>query len=617
MDTDERFKHLVSDPRFKTLRKKQRKVQIDERFQSMFTDEKFTLKYSKDKRGRSRKKTSGDDLKRYYSLEERGQRDEKKTDKSEDSDKDDIDEDGSDKIENDSTESEGQKSEVSNSDDETVGNEDEQDSDSELSTSSDEPESDHDFFSDSGADEDIDVNRINYDWQPLDHDAETADTTTRRLAIQNLDWDHLDVRDIYTLVNSIRPPLSVRIYVSEFGKERLAREEAQGPVELVEVSKEDEEEEELKQLEAKMKALQEQNSLVKTYKNNEYEDADEALDPKNEEIRERIRRYQLSRMKYYYAVAEFDSVESAEAVYKELDGLEYEGSSLELDLRFVPDDMEFDPSEIKAECDKMPDLASYKAPQFINSALQQTTVKFTWDETDIKRQEKLQRAYTKEELEKDDLEAYLASETDSEDDEPAINDSDTVSVVTANSEARVNKYKMLLKSLEEEDQRKKKVDVDVEWGEFEQDEQAVKGRVDTRSDDEHIGGVGESDDAYLEEMDGDDDSESVSKSKHHKSKKGGRKMKRKTQDKKRANAKDTRGYGREQAGDDDNLDLLVMDVSAQHKDEFKFNPDDDRFRAVYESGLYNIDPSHPNFKRTEAFDQIAKIKRAKRQKTSS
>lgn len=521
MESDERFKHLTSDPRFKTLRKKQKKVQIDDRFKSMFTDKKFTLKYTKDKRGRSQKKTSGDDLKRYYSLpDEKG---ENERDKEED--------------EHESASSNGEESCLRSD----IGTDDQTNhSESELSSSSDESESEleEETLDNQNV---IDLDRLNYDWQPLDHDAETTEVTTKRLAIQNLDWDYLDVKDIYTLIHSVRPPLCVKVYVSEFGKERLKREAIEGPKEIVEMPKVDEEEEEYNQLKNKMRALK--NQEPKSHRVNEYEDADEEMDPKNEEVRERIRKYQLNRMKYYYAIVEFDSIESSELVYRELDGREYEGSSLELDLRFVPDDVEFEEEDVKAKCDKLPDLTSYQAPQFINSALQQTTVKFTWDETDARRQDKLLKAYTKEELDKDDLEAYLASETDSveelEDEEmDEFREGDAVSIVTANSEARANKYKMLLQSLEEEEQQKKKLDVDVEWGIHKEAE------------------------------------------------------KNQTED----------------AG----LDLLVMDA---HSDNFQFDPDDERFKAIYESPLYNIDPSHPNFKRTRALEMVAEKKRQKRKGT--
>ena len=47
-------------------------------------------------------------------------------------------------------------------------------------------------------------------------------------------------------------------------------------------------------------------------------------------------------------------------------------------------------------------------------------------------------------------------------------------------------------------------------------------------------------------------------------------------------------------------------------DDFQFDPEDERFSAVYNSHLYNIDPSDRRFKRTKAFDELAKRKRQKK-----
>lgn len=88
---------------------------------------------------------------------------------------------------------------------------------------------------------------------------------------------------------------SVTIYPSEFGLQRMKEEEILGPKELVETKCVDEE-----------------------------DGDDEEID---EYHREKLRQYQLNRLKYYYAVVDCDSDTTAGKIYEECDGHEFESSA--------------------------------------------------------------------------------------------------------------------------------------------------------------------------------------------------------------------------------------------------------------------------------------------------
>ncbi|KAJ9476997.1 Pre-rRNA-processing protein ESF1 [Pseudozyma hubeiensis] len=276
---------------------------------------------------------------------------------------------------------------------------------------------------------------------------------TCRLAAVNLDWDHVRAKDIYKVFSSIVSPLAsvsaadalqahrraaaaqgssssstraraapaisqvrgkllhVRVYPSDFGKERMAKEDLEGPPpEIFKGSKRrdgDDSSSEDEEITAK--------TIVQVDEGGEFDE-------------EALRRYQLDRLRYYYAVATFDSKETARHVYNEIDGTEMERTANVFDLRFVPDGMDFpdgeDGRDAEFRDEATEDAAHYKGVDFKTDALRHSRVKLTWDQDDPERS-KLTRmvargGLSKEQLRDDDFKAYLASDTESEPDEDQI-----------------------------------------------------------------------------------------------------------------------------------------------------------------------------------------------------
>lgn len=154
----------------------------------------------------------------------------------------------------------------------------------------------------------------------------------------------------------------------------------------------------------------------------EEEDADVDYDSKA------LRRYQLQRLRYYYAVVSCDSIATAKNIYDNCDGSEFESTANIFDLRYVPEGMDFDEEESKDECTKIP--ANYKPNStFITDALQHSKVKLTWDETPKERLTLSSRSFSQKEIDEMDFKAYLASDSESE---------------TEEKESSANKYASLL-----------------------------------------------------------------------------------------------------------------------------------------------------------------------------
>ncbi|KAG9047783.1 pre-rRNA-processing protein esf1 [Tulasnella sp. UAMH 9824] len=462
--SDPRFARIKTDPRFKRPRKDQHKVVVDERFKSIFENGKGKGKNRAgtriDKYGRRVSATKErDDIRKFYRLEEDDQPEagpsepEKTLPKRPDYARGEVMMESSD---------EGEEEEADSAEEGPV----------ELGPASYQlrrkakaTKHDEDVPSD------LEINLDETEFADLDAEAaayssnasrmgfgEQKRTTrkgqeTRRIAVVNLDWDHVKAAHLFKVFNSCATMmedaveeeaatgntkrrkkktalpagrsnriLRVTVYPSEFGKERMAKEDVEGPpVEIY----------------ADPKKKNNGKNILTDRRIALRDDDEDLADVNIEDINEKtiyhqedadqydqdaLRQYQLERLRYYYAIVECDTPETAAYVYKELDATELERTANLLDLSFVPDSMDFD-GEFRDEATQ--DLGNLKPLKFETDALRSSKVKLTWDDDDADRVELTRRPLTAEEIEANDFKAYLANTSDSsEEDEgqaPKIN----------------------------------------------------------------------------------------------------------------------------------------------------------------------------------------------------
>jgi hypothetical protein len=228
-----------------------------------------------------------------------------------------------------------------------------------------------------------------------------------RLAVVNLDWDNIRSEDLMAVFSSFLPAggrlLKVAIYPSEFGKERIEREEMEGPPEAIFAGRQKGREESEPDSNIQDDEDEIKKSIIKLDEGEEFDSA-------------KLRQYQLERLRYFYAVLTFSSTSAAKAIYDAVDGTEYLSTANFFDLRFIPDETDFSSDKPREECEKIP--YGYKPNEFVTDALQHSKVKLTWDTEDVSRKEAQARAFRggRQEIDENDLKAYLG--TDSSDDEP-------------------------------------------------------------------------------------------------------------------------------------------------------------------------------------------------------
>ncbi|EGO20002.1 hypothetical protein SERLADRAFT_418227 [Serpula lacrymans var. lacrymans S7.9] len=655
--SDPRFARLKADPRFRRPKKQQSKVVVDERFKEVFEDGKAGTKKGKkgrvDKYGRKVSNThESDNLRRFYRLEneEEGEVGGVGAPSAPDYARGGI-------LMESSDEEEDRQASGDDSDFEgivTLG------ADPSKPSSLDDDDADIDLDEDVLADLDAQAAAYAEVVPSQDNDADDI-SRTRRLGVVNLDWDHVRATHLFKIFSSLVSPtapistapssshihpdrkkaiktspttvargkvLSVRIYPSEFGKERMAREEREGPP--AEVFK-------------KTKPLNEDDVNEKTiYETGDGDDYDE----------DALRKYQLERLRYYYAIVECDTVAAASHIYSELEGTELERSANVFDLSFVPDDMAFD-TEYRDEATSESSMP-YKAVEFVTDALRHSKVKLTWDEDDPERTQITRRNLTRQEIEEADFRAYIASSSSGSESESAAPTKETRKVKGKEKKAERDKLRALLLDSDDGELPEGWGREEDEPGDMDMEIMFTPGLSDTKSKDQDETTL----EKYQRKM-------KDKRKKRKEEKKSDKEEKRETGTRKKgvaddnffdAGSEDDEGTWGDKKKQEktpplestaEELALLVasdkpggetahFDMKSVLKSEkkkgkgkkkgkkdeeddqeiqadFAIDVKDDRFQAVHEDHQFAIDPSNPHFKKTKSMAALIG-ERLKRQK---
>ena len=381
---DKRFAALASDPRYRLPSKKQAQTAVDPRFKRLFTDQGFQKKATVDRYGRKLKPDSGKkDLEKRFRLEDDDEDNEPKKGKSKKPTREVVG--SSDESEEDSDDGEGQVVDAARG--------------GGFAESSSEEES-------SEEEDSADEAELAEETAGMEQEEVPMGEVSKRIAAVNLDWDNIRAADIMAVAASFVPAggriENVTIYPSEFGRERMEREELEGPPREI---------------------------FASTKRKEESEDDSDSDEDEDEKIRKRLlkeqagegeefddgklRQYQLERLRYYYAVIECDSNNTAKTIYDSLDNREYLTTSNFFDLRFIPDEVTFDDDNPREHCTKLPD--GYKPNDFRTEALTHSKVRLTWDDDDTTRKEVQKRAFSRAELDENDLQAYIGSDSSDND----------------------------------------------------------------------------------------------------------------------------------------------------------------------------------------------------------
>jgi len=414
-----------------------------------------------------------------------------------------------------------------------------------------------------------------FPWGELDQNTVEAETVSRRLAVCNMDWDQVSSKDLFVLLNSFKPPdgvvKSVKIFKSEFGKESLDDDAKNGP-----------------KFDRKLKKP--------------FGDTAESFTKRV--ASEVARDYELRKFKYFYAVVECDSSKTCNKIYEECDGREFECLGLRLDLRFVPDNVEFDEEPVNMT-DQLSDLSTYEPTRSYNASVSHFRPTCTWDTGDTERTKALRKAWEKDD--QNDLEAYIASSNSEEsEEEQQTNESDKSNMI--------QKYRELIAEIDSKVNKPKDKEVlSISWKPTIDEDKPIKQKKKKekilKKKKKRSGNVDDTDESEEEQK------EELVKPKRKKKKDKSEEVVEDPVIQKKMHAE---------------LELLTMDHSNAHlkamyegkpfkkheKDnnessldkqkriDFKFDAEDSRFSAVYNNHLFNLDPSDPRFKKNKGAEAL-------------
>ncbi|EWC48621.1 hypothetical protein DRE_01843 [Drechslerella stenobrocha 248] len=659
LTTDPRFSTVHSDPRFALPKKRDRTVTIDSRFKKVLEDDEFAQKAKVDKYGRRLPVDKRrEEIRRLYSFEdEDGEEEEEDADEEKAGGKPQQR-----KMKGLTVAEPSSEEEESEDDDSSQGGDD----DEEEAAPRYDPARGEGFLSDAStssgdSDSDADVDSEAEEAEAAAQEAETIPLgdITSRIAVVNLDWDYIKATDLFVVLTSFVPIggklVNVAIYPSEFGKERMEREEMEGPPK------------EVFGLSSSASAKKRKGKKSKRRDEREEDDDDEEVtaetlvkEDKGDEVDSAaLRRYQLERLRYFYAIITCDSPSTANAIYTECDGAEFANTANFFDLRFVPDGTEFD-DRPRDECSEVP--KRYRPVEFSTDALQHSKVKLTWDQEDVSRKAAVKEAFSRREIEEMDLQAYLASDTDEEKEEAREAYRkllDLGSGAPGGAEKREKGEKKPVGDMEvtfsaaltAEDGKKEDI--------FERDETTIeryvrkeKERKKMRKEkmkekrvidngEEEEGGDDDGQDEPAEDL-GFNDPFFENPEKSNAESKAARKQKRREEKEKITTEQAAK---REQLealmaadGEDSSLqhfnmnDILKREKLAKLKgkaakrmakkqgvkeaeglqDGYKLDVNDSRFAAIYETTEFAIDPTNPRYKKTQAMESVMEERRKRR-----